>query len=255
MILSNPQGGYKFLRGAKPYSAGVIAADGFSIESVRLSTTIPWKAGFELLDGYLRAVGRPRASVCAIGLRSPAAFSFQGFKEFNDGYVDVLKSWDILVDGVNPVARTNVAPEFHPPAEPSLYSFAYTVPAERGVTSFVVAGAGELPEGSFDPLDIVGRDDTTPEAMARKAEFVLGLMEGRLRGLDVSWNQVSHTNIYTVQDVNALLATIILPRIGGAAQHGITWHYTRPPIVGLEYEMDVRGGTRDAVLQVGPVAA
>jgi hypothetical protein len=251
MILSNPQGGYSFLRGAKPYSAGVVAADGFAIDYVRLSSSIPWKAGFEAVDAYLRAAGRPRAALCAISLRSPAAFSFQGFKEFNDAYVDLLKSWGILVDGINPIARTNVVPEFHPPAEPSLHSFAYAVPVERGAASFVVAGGGELPDGSFDPLDIVRRGDTTPDAMSRKAEFVLGLMEGRLNGLGVSWGQVTHTNIYTVHDVNALLATVVLPRIGAAADHGITWHYARPPIVGIEYEMDVRGGAREAVLQVG----
>ena len=37
----------------------------------------------------------------------------------------------------------------------------------------------------------------------------------------------------------------ILPRLGAAKRHGVTWHYTRPPIVSIEYEMDVRGGTRD----------
>jgi hypothetical protein len=250
MILLNEQGGYSFLRGAKPYSAGVVAADGFTIEHVRLSTPIPWKAGAELLESHLRAAGRPRTALCAIALRSPAAFTFQGFKEFNDAYVNLLKSWDILVDGVNPIARTNVAPEFHPPAEPSLHSFAYTAPAKRGAASFVVAGGGELPDGSFDPLDIVCRNDTTPGAMARKAEFVLGLMEGRLHGLGVSWDQVTHTNIYTVHDVNALLAAVVLPRIGVAAGHGVTWHYSRPPILGIEYEMDVRGGTRETLLQV-----
>jgi GAF domain-containing protein len=32
----------------------------------------------------------------------------------------VLKGWGVFLDGVNPVARTNVAPEVSPPAEPSL---------------------------------------------------------------------------------------------------------------------------------------
>ena len=27
----------------------------------------------------------------------------------------------------------------------------------------------------------------------------------------------------------------------GAAPGGLTWHYARPPVEGLEYEMDVRG--------------
>ena len=250
MMLPNLQGGYSFLRGAKPFSAGVVAQTGFAIEHVSLSRGVPWKAGFELLDAHLRAAGRPRAALCAIALRSPAAFTFSGFQEFNNAYADLLKSWDLLVDGVNPIARTNVAPEFQPPAEPSLHSFAYTVPAEGVAVSFVVAGGGELPDGSFDPADIVRRDDTTPGAMAEKTEFVLGLMEGRLQGLGVSWDRVTHTNIYTVQDVGALVRAVVLPRIGAAAWHGVTWHYSRPPIVGLEYEMDVRGAARETVLQV-----
>jgi len=80
---------------------------------------------------------------------------------------------------------------------------------------------------------------------------VLGLMQDRLHGLGATWSQVTTTNIYTVYDVNALLVTIVLPRIGAAGKHGVTWHYTRPPIVGLEYEMDVRGGTLDTTLADG----
>jgi hypothetical protein len=159
-----------------------------------------------------------------------------------------LNSWDILVDGVNPIARTNVAPEFLPPAEPSLDSFAYAAPSDGGAASFVVAGGGELPDGAFDPADIVSRNDTSRDGMARKAEFVLGLMDARLQGLGVSWGDASAPNIYTVHDVNALLAAVVLPRIGAAARHGVTWYYSRPPIEELEYEMDVRGGTRDSLL-------
>jgi hypothetical protein len=242
MLLSNPRGGYSFLRGGSPYSAGVAAAPGFAIEHVRLARAIPWMDGFGLVDAHLRAAGRPRAALCAIALRSPEPFSFAGFKEFNAGYVEVLKSWDILVDGINPVARTNVAPAVDPPPEPSLYSFSYTAPAEDAATGFVVSGAGELPEGAAGPDDVVRRGETSPDAMAEKARCVLGLVEGRLRGLGKTWEQVTVTNIYTVHDVNALLAAEILPRIGPAGQHGVIWHYTRPPIVSIEFEMDLLGG-------------
>jgi hypothetical protein len=243
MTLPNIPGGYSFLRGGKPYSAGVVAAAGFAIAHVRLSNPVPWKEGFARIDAHLHAAGRPRAAFCAIALRSPAALSFDGFKEFNNSYVDVLKSWDLLVDGVNPVARTNVAPEVDPPAQPSLYSFGYTIPSDTSVPSFVVAGGGELPDGSADPRDIVRANETSADAMAAKAEFVLGLMQVRLYGLAATWREVTSTNIYTIHDVNLLFATMVLPRIGTAGTHGVTWHYARPPIVGLEYEMDVRGGT------------
>src|SRR4051795_3025866 len=123
MLLPNPAGGYSFLRGIGPYSAGVAAAPGFTIEHVRLSTPIPLRAGFELVDARLRVAGRPRAALCAMALRSPAPFSFPGFDEFNARYIEMLKGWDLLLGSVNPVARTNVAPGVDAPAEPSLYSF------------------------------------------------------------------------------------------------------------------------------------
>jgi hypothetical protein len=129
-----------------------------------------------------------------------------------------------------------------------VYSFAYTTPAEAASASFVVSGAGEVPEGA-SLEDVVRRGETSPYAMAAKARCVLGLVEGRLRGLGANWNQVTATNIYTVHNVNALLAAEILPHIGPAAEHGVVWHYARPPIVSIEYEMDLFGGTRETVVQ------
>jgi hypothetical protein len=249
MLSLNTRGDYSFLKGISPYSAGVAALKGFAIEHVRLSRPVPWKKGFALIEQRLRAARRPRQALCAIALRSPKPFSFAGFDGFNAGYVDMLRSWDILLDGgVNPVARTNVAPELDPPAEPSLYSFAYTVKADDTPASFVVAGAGELPEGSLDPHDVIHMGETSREAIAAKARFVLGLMDGRLRGLGAGWNNVTVTNIYSVHDVNAVLAAEILPRIGAAGLHGVTWHYPRPPIVSIEFEMDLRGCPRDTVI-------
>ena len=247
MLIHNPRGGYSFLEGISPYSAGVVAAEGFAIEHVRLARPVAWRIGFERVDAWLAAHGRPRAALCAMALRSPRPFSFDGFNQFNRGYVEVLKSWDLLVGGGNPVARTNVAPEVDPPGEPSLYSFAYTAPAAGAPLSFIVAGAGELPEGSLDPRDVVRAGETSREALAAKAGFVLGLMEGRLHGMGATWSDVARTDIYTVHDVNAMLREEILPRIGRAGWHGVTWHYSRPPIVSIEYEMDVRGGTRDSI--------
>jgi hypothetical protein len=248
MLLPNARGGYSFLRGIGPYSAGVIAEAGFTIEHVRLPAGVPWKAGLEYAETHMRVAGRPREALCAVALRSPKPFSFDGFSEFNGVYVEFLKSWELLVDGLNPIARTNVAPEVDPPDEPLLYSFAYTRPAAARAISFVVAGAGELPEGSLDPQHVIRRAETSPQALAVKARFVLDLMERRLHGLGTNWSDVTVTNIYMVHDLNALLASEILPRLGRAAQHGVTWHYARPPIVSIEYEMDLRGSVGEESL-------
>ena len=34
----------------------------------------------------------------------------------------------------------------------------------------------------------------------------------------------------------------------GAAADGLCWYLARPPVVGLEYEMDVRGAAREIAL-------
>jgi hypothetical protein len=183
-------------------------------------------------------------------LRSPRPFTFQGFNDFNAGYVQVLTEWSIIVDGVNPIARTNIAPETVAPETPSLYGFSYTVHSNASRKTFVVAGAGELPEGSLDPKDVVRRGDNSADALREKVRFVMGLMSGRLKGLDVGWDAVTAVNMYTVHSVCAMIADEIVRPMGAAAMHGVTWHYSRPPIVTIEYEMDLRGTGRELVLNV-----
>ncbi len=249
MLIENRKGNYSFLRGISPYSAGVVAASGYEIEHARLNPARPLGEGFKLIEGRLKALERPKQALCGIELRIPHAFSFQGFSDFNTGYVQVLKSWDILLEGgLNPVARTNVAPVVNAPAEPVLYGFSYTVASQQTARTFVVAGAGELPEGSLKPEDVVRRGDTSPDALREKVRYVIGLMQGRLEGLGVGWSGVTATDVYTVHDIHPLLAREILPRMGPASFHGITWQYARPPIVTIEYEMDLRGCRRELVL-------
>ena len=146
MLVENKRGNYFFLKGIAPYSAGVVAGTGFEVVHVRLPRYIPLRSGFDAVEAHLKRAGRPRQAMCGMELRSPKPFSFIGFNQFNAGYIDVLKKWDILFDGMNPVARTNIALEVNPPGEPSLYGFSYTVPSKARRKTFVVAGAGELPE-------------------------------------------------------------------------------------------------------------
>src|SRR6266851_2658232 len=225
MRIENRAGGYSFLKGISPYSAGVVASPGFDIEHVRLEHTLPLERGFQQIESYLESQPRRRQALCGVELRSPRPYTFQGFQDFNQRYVAILKRLGILLDGLNPVARTNVAPEVDPPAEPSLYAFSITLPVQGAPSSFVVAGAGELPEGSLDPHDVVRRGETSPAAIAAKARFVMGLMESRLRGLGADWQHVTATDIYTVHPICGLLEAEVLAPMGVASLHGVTWHY------------------------------
>jgi len=49
-----------------------------------------------------------------------------------------------------------------------------------------------------------------------------------------------------VHDIGALVGEEIAKR--GAANGGLAWHFCRPPIVDLEYEMDVRGAASEIVI-------
>ena len=248
MRIENPRGGYAFLKGISPYSAGVVALPGFEIEHVRLTAAHPLKSGFDLIDRHLRLRSRPRQALCAIELRSPRPFTFGGFQTFNESYVALLRSWDILLDDMNPVARTNVAPELDRPREPVLYGFSMTLRTSNAQPSFVVAGAGELPEGSLDPHEVIRRGEASADALREKIHFVMDLMTSRLAALSVNWAQATMTQIYTVHDIHPFLGAEILGGMREAGRAGIHWYFARPPIEGIEYEMDVRGSRRETIL-------
>jgi hypothetical protein len=233
-------GGYRFINAVFQYSGGVAAEPGHRIVRVRLARPLPLKEGFRVAEDTIRAAGRPLASFCACELRSPAPFSETGFRGFNELYAGQLKQWHIYDGSVNPVARSNVCPAVNPPKEPSLYAFAYTEPHEGDSRTFIVAGSAEAPEGKPNYRDFIVRfNDVTPSGLRDKARFVLGTMESRLSALGFAWADTTATQVYTVHDLHPFLADEILRR--GAASAGLTWHYCRPPVVDLEYEMDCRG--------------
>lgn len=241
-----PSGRYRFLPGIAPYSSGVVAMPDYQIVQATLRAPVPWRAGFELIDRHLREAGRPRAALCAIALRIPKPFSFEGFAGFNAGYRALLESWGLLVDGANPIARTNVAPLVAAPPEPSLYAFAYTVPGAAPRPTFVVAGSGEVLELAAER--IVRRGETSPEAMREKATFVMGVMRTRLHGLGADWADVTAIDVYTPHPIEPFVRDVILGAAGPAAIHGVRWYPSHPPIAGLEYEMDLRGVGRELML-------
>ena len=241
-LIDHPEGNYRFLPGIAPYSCGVASTPGFEIVHVTFLQPPAYRSGFDRIETFLTGQGRPKAALCGIELRSPKPFSFSGFATFNAEYTSVLQQWGLFVEGINPVARTNVAPEFAPPNEPVLYGFSYSRPCPANMpTTFVVAGAGELPEGILSRSGIVAIDDTSPAGLGTKSRFVMDLMESRLCGLGVGWSSVSTIDIYTVHSLTQILPEAILNRVGSAAIHGVRWHYSRPPIEEIEYEMDVRG--------------
>ena len=72
-----------------------------------------------------------------------------------------------------------------------------------------------------------------------------GLLDG-LAEFGFGWADTTATQVYTVHNLYPFLADDIVRR--GGARAGLTWHYARPPVQGLEYEMDCRSVGRDRVV-------
>jgi len=248
MLRDHPTGDYRYMPGISAFSCGTVAGPGHEIVHVTLAALLPWRDGFARIEQHLREVKRPRTALCGIELRSPAPFTFDGFGTFNEGYRKLLAEWDILVGDDNPIPRTNVAPVAAAPAEPSLYAFSYTQPGATPEPTFIVAGAGELRDRAQGPEGIVRHGDTSPDGMREKARFVMAIMQDRLRTLSGDWRRVTAIDIYTAQPIHTLVLDEVLKPAGAAAIHGVHWYPSRPPIQGLDYEMDMRGVARELVL-------
>ena len=89
----HPSGDYQYLPGISAFSCGTVARTGHEIVHVTLAKPVPWRAGFVRLERHLREHGRGRTALCGIELRSPAAFTFDGFNQFNAGYRSLLAEW------------------------------------------------------------------------------------------------------------------------------------------------------------------
>ncbi|MBS0532126.1 MAG: hypothetical protein JSS22_22425 [Proteobacteria bacterium] len=243
-------GGYRYIPGVSQYSAGVAALPGFSLERVRFADPVPMKEGFARAAEIIKAAGRPLTAFCACELRSPAPFTESGFKIFNGEYTGYLSQWGITTNGANPVARSNVCPKLDPPSVPGFHAFSFTVLASNAPSSFIISGSGEAPEGKSNYREHAVRlGDTGPAAMKDKAMWVLGEMERRMSAFGGTWSTLTGVQLYTVHDIHPFLESELAKR--GAMRNGLTWHFNRPPVIDLEYEMDCRRVFSERVVDVG----
>jgi hypothetical protein len=249
MLVENERGHFAFLTGIAPYSSGAVALEGYEIVHAHFQKPVQWEKGFVHIDDHLKDEGQNRFALCGVELRCPKPYTMDGFIAFNETYCAVLEGLGLYVEGMNPVARTNVSPEFCAPEEPALYGFSYTIPARADVgTTFVAAGAGELNSPQLVSEAIIRRGERSTDAMREKAAYVMNVMEKRMKGLGGSWDVVSTTDVYTVHPVIDLLEEVVFPKMTTAAIHGVQWFHARPPIVEIEFEMDLRGVRKEIVI-------
>ena len=74
--------------------------------------------------------------------------------------------------------------------------------------------------------------------MAAKIGYVLQTMRSRYEGLGADWHGVSGAHIYTGHDIHPFLSSHFAA--SGLLRNGLDWQFRAPPILGLEFEMDVR---------------
>jgi hypothetical protein len=247
MLAENSKGNYTFIHGIGPFSAAVMAQPGFEIVHVQFLPLIALNNGYLRVERHLQERRRPLEALCGMELRIPRVLSREAFDEFNRPYIARLKAWGLDVAGANPVTRTNVAFEASPVPEAKLAGFYYTVPSTVPGQTFVLSGAPEIAsrEGG---VQIVARGDTSADGLRQKLECILHVLGAHLSEMKLTWTMATAVNVYTVFDIHPLLTPVLLPSLGTASHAGITWHYARPPVNGLELEVDARAVKTELIL-------
>ena len=241
------EGGYCYLPSVFQYSAGIAAEPGFQLVNARFRSILPIQEAFACIEQHLKKIGRPLTAFAHCELRSPKQFDDQGFIAFNRMYVNTLEKWGIYQAEsqgslfMNPVARTNVCPEYFGPTEVGMYAFTYTdLASSNSVANFVLSGGGDARSGPEPYRErIIAYGDISNEGLKRKMEFVANEMTKRLESLGFNWNDVTSAQAYSVHNIGDLLEEVFVKQ--GYSRSGINWHFSRPPVAGLDFEMDLRG--------------
>jgi len=242
-MISRPGSGYRFLPGGPVFAGGAVAEPGYAVVHAVLARWLPLEQGYALVEAHLKSLGRPMHALCGMQLRLPRQLTAAEFSEFNAPYVDRLKLWDLLYEGQNPISRTNVSPALNPPREPSLHAFSYTVAADRGAATFTMSGMTERGSGT----SVIALGDVSPDGMQRKLAHVIAVVTGRLAELGFDWRDATHVELYAAEEIPGAMAALAA-KATGAMPRGVRWHYGRPPVVGLELELEARAIARELIV-------
>ena len=88
--------------------------------------------------------------------------------------------------------------------------------------------------------------DLSADGLMEKVRFTTREMENRLGAFRFGWKDTTAVQAYTVHDFHPAMTDELVRR--GATRSGLTWHFARPPVIDLEYEMDCRRVTRETVI-------
>jgi hypothetical protein len=244
MLIDQPAGGLRFAPGGQVFASGAVAAEGHGLVHAILDPWLPLDKAYAFIEAHLRSLGRPMQALCGVELRLPRQLSREEFDAFNQPYVQRLIEWGLLVEGRNPVSRTNVAPAMDPPEQPMLHGFTFSMPGLDGRRDFVMAGMTETGPGGR----IVAAGDTSPAGLREKVRYVVEAVSRRLDGLGRRFDDASHVEFYAALPAEGLVTDLLIPAIDAAGRRGLRWHFGRPPVTGLEVELEARRASRETVL-------
>jgi hypothetical protein len=242
-MISRPGSGYRFLPGGPVFAGGAVAEPGYEVVHALLARWMPLEQGYALVEDHLKSLGRPMQALCGMQLRLPRQLSAEEFSGFNAPYVARLKAWDLLYQGHNPISRTNVAPALNAPKEPSLHAFSYAAVSDRNRPTFTMSGMTERGPGT----SVIALADTSPAGMQTKLAHVLSVVTGRLVELGFDWHHATHVELYAAEEIPGAMAALAA-KATGAMPRGVRWHYGRPPVTGLELELEARAIAREMIV-------
>lgn len=232
-VVHNRTGGYRFLSTeARPFSHGAVADAEFDLTHATFERPIPLEEGIEAAVRHVAAAARPAAAIAGFELRSPKPLSQADFEAFNRAYIAILRRVGIEVEGLIPAARTNVAPIIGAVDRPSVFGFTYTVPARGASSAFLMAGV---------PEEVAGN----ARAMLRNITEILA---GRAATLGCRLSDSTAVQVYAAGALDPDAIADVATELGDAAIHGLRWFPSRPPIEGLNYEIDARAARTELVI-------
>lgn len=233
-VMDFKPGDYKFIVApGGPFSSGVTPMPGFALRRVRFLRPVPMADGFAFIKKHLERDGRPVTALAACELRSPAAVTREQFQVFNAEYLKTLHQWGCKAGDINPLARSNLAPITEVSAETMFFAFTYTVPDSGASGDFLISGFPEIKDGA-----VLGGRDVSLKGLDLKARFVMQTLRERVDALDCDWSRVTAAQAYTVHDIRPLLEGVLAEY--KVSQLGLAWYPAWPPVIGMEFEVDVR---------------
>jgi hypothetical protein len=222
----------------------VLPDEGYEVVHAILRPRLPLALGYAFIESYLKNLERPIQALCGMELQVPAQMTFDAFRAFNAPYVQQLDKWGLIGGRYSAVCRTNVVPAIDAPSEAVVHAFSYVAPAIGNSVTFCVSGTADIDQRG----KVVAEGETSPVAMKKKLEFVLGVIGNRLAEMELDWNSATHVALYLAADIPGLWGSTILPAIGAAGASGVRFHYARPPIAGAEVELEARGLAQELVV-------